>query len=195
MAGQLAASGAQALTEYIGGISSSVLTAGSRYLALLTSDPSQAVAQNGGYAMNISDLVEDQTAGYARQAVTFAIPPTYASGTTYALGQQVFYNSYLYQCAVATSLGVAPPGTAGMSNANWTYVNNGYPATISNSNVITFGAYTAAQALPVQWAALVTVVSGTAGLLLYTWKLPAAQQVANSQSIQIGAGLLTIDQS
>lgn len=168
------------------------------YIALLTADPTQAATQNGGYAMNISDLTEDTTAGYARLPVTFAEPPTYGSGTTYTLGQQVFYQGYLYQCAVNSISGSAPPGTEGASNANWTYVSNGYPAVVSNTSVLTW-TYSAAQALPVGWAALVYVPTATpgssSGLLKYMWALPTPQQVANSQSIQIGAGLLTLGQS
>lgn len=164
------------------------------YIALLTADPTLAASQNGGYAMNISDLVEDATAGYARQSVTFAEPPAYSGGTTYTLGQQVFYQSYLYQCAVNSVTGTAPPGTEGASNASWTYVSNGYPAVIANTNVLTYS-YTAAQQLPVAWAALVTCASGSLGLLKYMWALPQPQQVAASQSIQIGAGLITIGQS
>lgn len=164
------------------------------YIALLTADPTQAVTQGGSYAMNISDLVEDLTAGYSRQSVTFAEPPQYNAGTTYTLGQQVFYNNYLYACAVSSVSGTAPSGTEGTSNATWTYVSNGYPATIANSNVLTF-TYTASQALPVGWAALVTAASGTAGLLKYMWTLPTKQQVADSQSIQIGIGSLTLSQS
>ena len=164
------------------------------YIALLTSDPTEASAQNGGYAMYISDLAEDATSGYARQAVTFAEPSAYSSGTTYTLGQQVFYEGYLYECAVSGITGTAPPGTEGSSTTDWTYVSNGYPATVSNSNLLTF-TYSAAQALPVQWAALVTCASGTAGLLKYMWTLPQAEQVQNSQSIQIAIGALTLTQS
>lgn len=164
------------------------------YIALLTADPTQAVSQASGYAMTISDLTEDATSGYSRQAVTFAEPPQYDAGTTYTLGQQVFYDSYLYACAVTSVSGTAPPGTVGTSNATWTYVSNGYPATIANTSVLTFS-YSAAQALPVGWAALVTAASGTTGLLKYMWTLPAKQQVQNTQAIQIGIGSLTLSQS
>lgn len=184
MAGQLSAVGAQMLANKIGGIVPPALVSGianapawkpglevidysvtppvryvwntqawvaassmGLYLALLTGDPSQS-GPGGGYAQNISDLLEDQTAGYARQSVTFAEPAT-----------------------------------------------PGYPATISNTNVITFGPYTAAQANPVNWAALVTASSGQLGLLLYMWQLPSPQQVNVSQSIQIAAGAATLSES
>lgn len=179
MAGQLSAVGAQALANHIGGIvpphigtsaptwvpgliwidttsgavakhwNTTAWIAGTQslYLALLTGDPSQSGA-GGGYAQSISDLVEDQTAGYARQAVTFAEPSV-----------------------------------------------PGYPAVISNTGVLTFGPYTAAQQLEVQWAALVTAASGNLGLLLYTWALPGPEMVGISQSIQIGTGFLSLGQS
>src|SRR5258708_5486401 len=111
MAGQLSATGAQALANHIGGIvppfigasapawvpglswinttSGAVLMAWNTsawvaattmglYIALLTGDPSQS-GPGGGYARSISDLVEDTTAGYARQAVTFTEPGAYNS--------------------------------------------------------------------------------------------------------------------
>ena len=177
MAGQLSQGGAQALANTIGGVvppflgtaaptwkpglkwvdttSGAVLkywngtawVAGTEplYIALLTGDPSLS-GPSGGYSQNISDLIEDTTAGYARQAVTF--------------------------------------GAA-----------TGYPAVVANTAALTFGPYTAAQASPVQWAAMVTAASGTTGLLKYMWALPAAQQVGISQSIQIPIGDLTLGES
>lgn len=179
MAGQLSATGAQALANHIGGIvpphlgtsaptwvpgliwidttsgatakywNTSAWVAGTPglYVALLTGDPSQS-GEGGGYAQGISDLVEDTTSGYARQAVTFA-----------------------------------EPGSPG------------YPAVITNTAVVTFGPYSAAQLLEVQWAALVTASSGNLGLLLYMWALPGPQMVGVSQSIQIPIGDLTLGQS
>jgi hypothetical protein len=163
------------------------------FIALLTGDPSSSGA-GGGYAMNVSDLIEDTTTGYARQSVTFAEPPAYDGSTTYTLGQQVFFDNYLFECAVTSISGTAPSGTYNTSTADWTYVSNGYPAVIASTNVLTYS-YTAAQAVPVQWAALVTCSSGNLGLLKYMWALPEAQQVGASQSIQVGAGLITIGQS
>lgn len=122
---------------------------GSLYLALLTADPTTSGA-NGSPAVNISDLVEDQTAGYARQAITFT------------------------QVTEATA--AAPPEPA------------------SNTTAITFGPYTANQALAVQWGALVTVASGSAGTLLYTWNLDTIEQVQVSQPIIIPAGDLLLEQ-
>lgn len=225
MAGQLAAVGAQSLANHLAGIvpphigtsapvwqpglvwinttSGAVLSywngsawvAGTegRYIALLTGDPTQS-GLYGGYAHNISDLIEDTTAGYARQSVTFAAPAPYSSSTTYTLGQQVTYDTYVYQCAVASISGTAPSGTQ-TNSADWTWVGNDYPASAYNTNVVTFGPYSAAQASPVQWAALVTASSGVLGELLYLWVLPAAEQVGVSQSISIPAGDILLGQS
>jgi hypothetical protein len=166
------------------------------FVALLTGDPSQA-GQGGGYAETVADIaaVEDTTPGYTRQPVTFApVPAPYSSSTAYVVGNQVSFEGFVYTNAVA-STNVAPTG-AESSNSTWTYTpNGGYPGEVANSNVLTWGPYTAAQALPVQWAALVTVSSGTVGLLKYMWILPAPQQVNISQSIQAGVGSLILAES
>lgn len=223
MAGQLTALGAQSLVNTVAGIvpphigttaptwqpglywvnttSGSVLeywngaawVAGTEplYIALLTGDPSVS-GPNGGYALQISDLIEDTTSGYARQSVTFAAPVPWISATAYTVGQQVIYQEYVYQCA-ANNTGTAPSGS-NTSTADWTFVTTAYPASAANSNTLTFS-YSAAQATPVGWAALVTASSGTTGLLKYLWTLPNPEQVAGSQSIQIGAGTATLMQS
>lgn len=224
MAGQLTAIGAQSLVNTIGGIvpphlgttaptwqpglywintsSGAVLeywngtawVAGTEplYIALLTGDPSVS-GPNGGYAHSISDLIEDTTSGYARQAVTFIAPVPYLSASTYTSGTLVTYQTYVYQCAAATISGTPPTG-AQTNNADWTYIGPDYPASAANSNTLTFS-YSAAQASPVQWAALVTVASGTTGLLKYLWTLPAPEQVAASQAITIGTGAAVLMQS
>ena len=68
------------------------------------------------------------------------------------------------------------------------------PVTISNSGLIQFG-FSANMALPVQWAALVSVSSGTTGTLLNTWTLQSPQQVLATQSISIAANALIITDS
>ena len=122
--------------------------AGSLYLALLTADPATSGAGSTP-AVTISDLVEDATAGYARQAVTFS--------------------------QITQGTATEPP------------------AQVSNTGAITFGPYTANQLLPVQWAALVTALTGTTGLLLYTWTLDTVQQVDVSQPIIFPAGDIVLD--
>jgi hypothetical protein len=171
------------------------------YIALLTSDPSQAsIANPGTYAQTVADIaaIEDTTAGYARQVVTFGTSGganAYSGATTYTSGQQVYYNGCTYQCNVASVTGTAPTGTVA-NNADWTLVGVGssYPAQVANTNQLTW-TYTASQALPVQWAALVNVSSGSAGELKYMWTLPVAQQVQATQSIQAGIGSFVLAES
>jgi len=116
-----------------------VTGAGNRFLALLSADP---VAAN---AVNISDLTEITTAGYSRQAITFA------------------------------------------------HSSTSYPSSLSNSALLTFGPMTAGMTNAVQWAAMVTVASGTTGYFLMSWLLPTSIQVNASQVIQIGVGQLVIE--
>jgi hypothetical protein len=52
--------------------SSWVPGAASLYIALCTADPATS-GPGGGFSVNISDLVEDTTSGYTRQAVTFSV--------------------------------------------------------------------------------------------------------------------------
>jgi hypothetical protein len=166
------------------------------FIALLIGDPSVA-GQNGGYAETVADIVaiEDPTAGYDRQQVTFGpMPADYSSATTYAVGTQVQFEGFVYTNLVAGS-GTAPAGGEA-SNASWQFNQDAdYPSVIANTNTLSFGPYTAAQAAPVQFAALVTCASGAVGRLAYTWTLPVQQQVNVSQFIQAGAGSLTLGQS
>lgn len=159
------------------------------FIALLTGDPSLS-GPNGGPSHSIADLIEDTTAGYARQAVTFAGPVPYLTTTTYTLGQQVTFQTFAYQCIVSSSTNVPPTGLQ-TSNANWEFLGPDYPAFVSNTNVLTY-TYTAAQVSPVQFAALVTASSGTTGHLRYTWTLTQPELAVASQSLQAGAGLFTM---
>src|ERR1700691_4567224 len=67
-----------------------------------------------------------------------------------------------------------------------------YPGTVANTSAITFGPMSATMLLPVQWVAMVTVVSGTTGYFLASWAASAPMLVSISQSIQIGAGALIL---
>lgn len=172
----------------------------SRYLALLTANPATAGtgANLGGFAATVSDIaaIEDTTSGYARQLVTFGSnPAAWSAGTAYAVGAKVTYQGLIYTCAVANT-GTAPSGQT-TSNTDWTFSTLDYPSPVMNTNQITFGAYTAAQANPVGWAALIESASssGTHGNLIYTWTLPVPQQAAVSQTIGISPGVLTLSQS
>jgi hypothetical protein len=70
-----------------------------------------------------------------------------------------------------------------------------YPSVASNSSLITFGPFSVNMSLPAQWLALVSVSSGTTGLLLDTWTLAVPQQVSATQTIDIAAGTLQITTS
>lgn len=66
------------------------------------------------------------------------------------------------------------------------------PSVTSNSNLIAFGPMTANMTAPASWVALVTVASGTVGLLLNTWSITPPQQVSATQTVDIAAGALQI---
>ncbi len=67
-----------------------------------------------------------------------------------------------------------------------------YPSSASNASLLTFGPFTVNMSLPAQWLALVSVSSGTTGLLLNSWTIKTPQQVSATQTINIAAGALTI---
>lgn len=75
----------------------------------------------------------------------------------------------------------------------WGSASASEPSIISNSNLLTFGPMTANMLLPAQWAALVTVSSGTSGSLNYTWTLQEQQLVLSTEEIAIVAGALIIN--
>lgn len=68
----------------------------------------------------------------------------------------------------------------------------GYPGLVSNSSDITFGPISTTMTVPVSWAALVDVPSGTTGYYLADWNGATPMQVDASQSIQIGVGSLVL---
>ena len=82
--------------------------------------------------------------------------------------------------------------------------NLGEPSSFTNTNTITFGPYTANQALPVSWAALIgvprafdssyTPIAKTVlnGLLFYLWQLPVSQQVLTTQTIMVAPSTFSI---
>lgn len=112
-----------------------------RYMALLTADPTALPA------VNISDLSEVTTAGYARAAVSMAL----ATGN--------------------------------------------YPSVSTDSGTISWGPMAADMLVPATFAALVTVISGTSGLYLFSWPLPGPQQVSVSQYVQIATNQLSLSQA
>lgn len=70
-----------------------------------------------------------------------------------------------------------------------------YPSVATNTGLLTFGPFSVNMSLPVQWIAMVSVASGTAGLLLNSWSISAPQQVQSTQTINIAASALQITQS
>lgn len=80
----------------------------------------------------------------------------------------------------------------------------GEPSAFVNTNTLTFGPYTANQALPVTWAALIAVPAAFTGgyaplaktvlngLLMYVWQMPISQQVLITQNIMVAPSTFSI---
>lgn len=78
------------------------------------------------------------------------------------------------------------------------------PSVITNTNLLTFGPYTANQSASVQYTALMAIPAADSasytplastvlnGLLLYVWQVPNPVQVLATQSIQVAAGTFTL---
>lgn len=78
------------------------------------------------------------------------------------------------------------------------------PSVITNTNLMTFGAYTANQSLPIGWTALMAIPASDTGgyvplastvlngLLLYLWTVPVQAQVLSTQTIQIAPGTFQV---
>jgi hypothetical protein len=78
------------------------------------------------------------------------------------------------------------------------------PSIVQNSNVLTFGPYTANQSLPVGYTALMAIPAAFTGgyvplastvlngLLLYIWQVPNPQQKLITQSIQVAANTFAV---
>lgn len=87
---------------------------------------------------------------------------------------------------------VTTPGYSRQA-VTWGAASTLRPSTISNSAVVTFGPVTADMTVPVTFAVLVTVSTGTAGQILAKWQLDAPQQPVNGQALQIAATKLTLN--
>lgn len=77
-------------------------------------------------------------------------------------------------------------------------VSGGYPpVSASNTAAVTFGPFGIDMTGTASWVALVSSSSGTSGLYLWYWNVPAdqTQQVTASNSITIPAGTCVIDQA
>lgn len=78
------------------------------------------------------------------------------------------------------------------------------PSSITNTNLAEWGPYTANQAAPITWTALLAIPAAYTGgyapvassvlngLLLYVWQVPNPQQVLATQNIAIAAGTFDI---
>jgi hypothetical protein len=78
---------------------------------------------------------------------------------------------------------------------DWNPAAAGTPVSIQNSALITFGPFSVNMTLPCQWLALISVPTGTTGLLLETFTLSSPQQVLATQSITLAPAALTITDS
>lgn len=98
---------------------------------------------------------------------------------------------------VSTIAGLTEVTTSGYSRVavSFNAATAAYPSVATNSSLITFGPFTANMALPAQWVAMVSVVSGTTGFLRRTWMLASPQQVSATQTVDIAAGALQITES
>lgn len=93
---------------------------------------------------------------------------------------------------LATMSEVFTPGTSGYTRqaVTWT-APTGDPATTSNSNALTFGAFGADPA-NVTHCALVSAQTGTTGDLVALWQLTTARDASVGDSITFAAGAVVL---
>lgn len=92
-----------------------------------------------------------------------------------------------------TVASLAEDTTSGYSRQAPTFaVPSGDPASTINTNLVTFGPYTANQASPVTHIALVEHASGTSGVVRYVWELDASVQALSTQTLLIPIGSLVL---
>lgn len=94
--------------------------AGSRYLALLVADPSTS-GPGGTPAVNVSDLIEDSTTGYARQLISFSnavsgIPNKVSNSGTITFGP---YGANMAAPAQWAAMVTSASGTSGLLLYTW----------------------------------------------------------------------------
>jgi hypothetical protein len=77
----------------------------------------------------------------------------------------------------------------------WNNATAGTPVQIQNADLIAFGPFSINMTLPCQWLALVSVPTGTTGLLLETFTLASPEQVLATQYITLAPQALTITDS
>lgn len=191
MSGQLTQVGAQFLgnklstqaTPFIGAAHPATWIPGQEWInttgsVLNVYDPKTAAWVTGPYQLYMALLTSDPT----------------VVGPGGGLAQQI---SDLAAIEDTTTGYLRQPVTFGLAAAS-------EPSSIFNSNLMTFGPYTANQAAPIGYTALMAVpaqftasytpLASTVqnGLLLYLWQVPNPQQVLSTQSIQIAANTFDI---
>lgn len=91
-----------------------------------------------------------------------------------------------------TTLGtMAEVSTAGYSRQSVTWTDPSTNESTSNSNTITFGAFSA-DPPNVTHCALVSAASGTTGDFIWWWSLDTARDAANGDSISFAIGALVM---
>lgn len=74
----------------------------------------------------------------------------------------------------------------------WT-VPAGAPLVTANNALLFFGPFTADMSSAVNYGALVSAASGTTGDLIFLWPLSTPQLAVTSESLQLAAGVLTLN--
>lgn len=87
---------------------------------------------------------------------------------------------------------VTTPGYARQA-ITWGASTNTRPSTTSNSAVATFGPVSSDMTVPVTYAVLVTVSTGTSGQILAKWALDSPQQPVAGQALQIASTKLSLN--
>ncbi|HEX8489295.1 MAG TPA: hypothetical protein VF642_12175 [Propionibacteriaceae bacterium] len=91
---------------------------------------------------------------------------------------------------VATMSEVTTAGYGGRKAVTWS-APTGDPQVTSNTNAMTFGAFTA-DPPSVGWLALVSSASGTTGDLIYFWTVDSARDAAIGDSITVAVGAVSM---
>jgi hypothetical protein len=111
-------------------------------------------------------------------------------------------NLYLALCTAdptgqTTAAGISECTDSGYARQAAAFINASaaYPSVSSNSGLIVFGPFNVNMSLSVQWAALVSAVTGTTANVHETWTLSQQWQVLATQTIDIPVGSLTITES
>lgn len=93
---------------------------------------------------------------------------------------------------MGTMTEVFTPGSNGYARASVTWsAPSGDPSSTSNTNTLTFGAFTADPA-NVTHCALVSASTGTAGDLIAWWSLTSARDAASGDTISFAASALVL---